>query len=144
MYVAMLATSLPQLSFIIYIPYRGNFLRTTNFAVSWILQLPRKLILENLIIVYKCNDSLVDPRNLIREMHHWAVTSKIFSLKNYPLYGSYAWNVDFSTHFYDLTGSYPGQWVIWVSNADPVSTLVDTLLFSSGQIAICLMLWYSV
>ena len=29
-----------------------------------------KIILENLIIVYKWNDSLVDPQNLIREMHH--------------------------------------------------------------------------
>ena len=50
----------------------------------WILQLPRKLILKNLIIVYKCNDSLVDSRNLIREMYNWAVASNIFSLKNYP------------------------------------------------------------
>ena len=41
----------------------------------------------NLTIVYKCNDSLVDPQNLIRKMHHWAETLKIFSLENYPLYG---------------------------------------------------------
>ena len=38
-----------------------DFSRTINFAVFVDLQLPRKLILENLIIVYKCNDSLVDP-----------------------------------------------------------------------------------
>ena len=34
----------------------------------WISLLPQKLILENLIIACKCNDSLVDPQNLTREI----------------------------------------------------------------------------
>ena len=25
----------------------------------------------SIIIVYQCNDSLVNPRNLIREIYHW-------------------------------------------------------------------------
>ena len=41
------------------IPYSGIFSRTINFAVLCISLLPQKLILTNLIIVYKCNDSLV-------------------------------------------------------------------------------------
>ena len=45
--------------------------------------------LENLIIVYKCSDSPVNPQNLISKIYHWAVTLKIFSLENYPLYGIY-------------------------------------------------------
>ena len=52
----------------------------------WISQLPRKLILENLIIVHKCNDNLVDPRNLICEMVQRRSTSKIFALEIFPLY----------------------------------------------------------
>ena len=44
---------------------------------------------QNLIIVYNCNYYLVGPRNLIREIYHWAVPSKIFTLENYPLYNCY-------------------------------------------------------
>ena len=29
-----------------------------------------------------------DPWNLIREIYHWVVTLKFFSLENYPLYGN--------------------------------------------------------
>ena len=49
--------------------YSGNFFKDNKFrCFLWISQLPRKLILKNLIIVYKCNDNLVDPWNLIHEM----------------------------------------------------------------------------
>ena len=50
------------------IPYSGNFLRTVNFAVFVDFTATSKINPRNLIIVYKCNDNLVDPRNLIREM----------------------------------------------------------------------------
>ena len=55
---------------------------------SWISLLPWKLILENLIIVYKCNDSLVNPRNLIRELFWGRSTSKIVALEIFPLCGN--------------------------------------------------------
>ena len=68
-----------------YIYCIGGTLRTINLAVFVDFTATSKLILENLI-VYKCNDSLVDPRNLIRDMYHLTVTSKIFSLENYLIY----------------------------------------------------------
>ena len=66
--------------------YGGKILRTINFAVF-----------EDFIAALKINslksyhtteyyDSLVDPRNLICEMYCGEITSKIFSLENYPLY----------------------------------------------------------
>ena len=48
------------------IPYSRNFSRTINFAVFVDFTATSKLILKNFI--YKCNDNLVDPQNLIREM----------------------------------------------------------------------------
>ena len=47
------------------LPYSGNFSRTINFAVFVDFTATSKI---NLIIAYKCNDSLVDPRNLIHEL----------------------------------------------------------------------------
>ena len=71
------------------IPYSGNLSRTINFAIFMDFTATLKINLQkSYYIVYKCNDSLVDPRNLICKMYHSAVTSKIFSLENYPLYGN--------------------------------------------------------
>ena len=51
-----------------YISYRGNFSRTTNFAVFVDFTATSKINPQNLIIAYECNDSVVDPRNLISEL----------------------------------------------------------------------------
>ena len=42
---------------------------------------------QKFIIAYKCNDNLVDPQNIIREMFWGRSASKIFALESFPLYG---------------------------------------------------------
>ena len=62
--------------------FRGQYIS----LFSWISQLPQKLIFKNLIIVYNCNDNLVDPRNLIREWFNGLreVNIENFCPQNFP------------------------------------------------------------
>ena len=62
------SAALKTVAYNMVILYSGNFLRTINFAVFVDSLLPRKLIFKNIIIAYKCNDSLVNPQNLICKM----------------------------------------------------------------------------
>ena len=71
----------------IYTPYSGKFLRTINFAVFEDFATASKINSSKSYFSIESFGSLVDPRNLIREMYRGEITSKIFFLKNYPLYG---------------------------------------------------------
>ena len=68
------------------VSYSGKISRTKNFAVFEDFTTTSKI---NFLISYSIEsyDSLVDPRNLICELYRGEITSKFFSLKNYPLCG---------------------------------------------------------
>ena len=69
------------------IPYSGKISRTINFAVFEDFTTTSKINSSKSYSI-ESYDSLVDPQNLIREMYRGEITSKIFSLENYPLYSS--------------------------------------------------------
>ena len=71
------------------IPYSGKFLRTINFAVFEDFATASNINSSKSYYSIESYGSLVDPRNLIREIYRGEITSKIFFLENYPLYGSY-------------------------------------------------------
>ena len=52
------------------LPYSGIFSRTINFAVFVDFTATSKINPPKSYYSIKCNDSLVDPRNLICEMYH--------------------------------------------------------------------------
>ena len=72
-----------------YVPYSRKISRTINFAVFEDFTTTSKINTSKSYNSIESYDSLVDPRNLIRETYHGEITSKILSLKNYPLYGTY-------------------------------------------------------
>ena len=71
-----------------YIPYSGKFSRTINFTVFEDFASASKINSSKSYYSIEPYGSLVDPRNLTREMFCEEISSKIFFLENYPLYGS--------------------------------------------------------
>ena len=73
---------------LVMVPYSGNFSRTINFTVFVDFTATSKINARKSYYSIQMQwYNVVDPRNLIREMYHWAVTLKNFSLENYLLYG---------------------------------------------------------
>ena len=73
------------------IPYSGKISKTINFAVFEDFTTALKINSSKSYYSIESYDSLVDPRNLIREIFQYRWTLKIISLKNYQLYGSILW-----------------------------------------------------
>ena len=61
---------------------------TINFAVFEDFATASKINSSKSYYCIESYGSLVDLRNLIRKMYRREITSRIFFLKNYPLYGS--------------------------------------------------------
>ena len=70
-----------------YVPYNRKFLRTINFVVFKDFTTTSKIISLKSHNSTESYDSLVDLRNIIHKTYRGETTSKIFCLKNYPLYG---------------------------------------------------------
>ena len=60
-------------------------MRTINFAVFEDFTTASKINSLKSYYSIESYDSLVDPRNLIREIYNGEITSKFFCLENYPL-----------------------------------------------------------
>ena len=81
-----------------HIPYSGKFLRKINLAVFEDFATASKINSSKSYYSIESYDSLVDSRNLIHKMYHGKITSKIFFLKNYPLYSMYTSTDHMHTH----------------------------------------------
>ena len=76
-----------------HIPYSGKISRTINFTVFEDFTITSKINSSKSHYSIESYDSLVDPRNLIREICRGEITSKVLCLENYPLYGiPYMWS----------------------------------------------------
>ena len=70
------------------VPYIGKILRTINFTVFEDFSTALKINSLKSYYSIESYDNLVDPQNLICEICRGEITSKIFCLKNYLLYGN--------------------------------------------------------